>query len=416
MHHLNLLPYLLLLFVTFVLCAEDYYRVLDVDKSASGRDIKRAYRTLSKKYHPDKNPGNDSAHQKFVQISEAYETLSDSSLRKVYDQYGHEGLENHKRGGQGGGGHHDPFDLFSRFFGGGGDFGGGGGQRKGPDMEVKMYLPLRDFYNGKEQEFTVEKQQICEDCEGSGSADGVVDTCSKCNGRGMVVQRHQLAPGMFQQVQMQCDKCGGQGKSIKHVCKVCQGAKTLRKPITLVADIERGTPKGTRLVFENEADESPDWVAGNMVVVLLEKEPELSQEEGARTDGTFFRRKDRDLYWKEVLSLREAWMGGWSRNLTHLDGHTVRLGRKRGEVVQPFQMETVSGQGMPVHHEGHLHEHHDGDEFGKLHVEYTVVLPDQMDKAMEKDFWALFEKWKSKKGVDLLYDSGRPSHSIHDEL
>ena len=411
---LTLIPYLLFLILPLALCADDYYKLLGIDKSASDRDIKRAYKTLSKKYHPDKNPGNESAQAKFVQVSEAYEALSDQTMRKIYDQYGHDGLENHKRGGQGGG-HHDPFDLFSKFFGGGGHFGGGGGQRRGPDMEVKMYLPLRDFYNGRETEFTVEKQQICEDCDGSGSADGVVETCSDCKGRGMVIQRHQLAPGMFQQVQMQCGKCGGQGKSIKHVCPLCKGAKTVRRPETFTATLEKGMPKGQRLVFENEADESPDWIAGNMIVVVLEKEPELSEEPGARTDGTFFRRKDQDLYWKEVLSLREAWMGDWTRNITHLDGHTVQLGRKRGEVVQPLTMESMSGEGMPIYHEGHVHEHGDGEDFGKLNVQYTVVLPDEMEKGMEKEFFALFEKWRSKKGVDLFADSGRPAPS-HSEL
>jgi DnaJ-related protein SCJ1 len=94
----------------------------------------------------------------------------------------------------------------------------------------------------------------------------------------------------------------------------------------------------------------------------------------------------------------------------------VQLGRKRGEVVQPMQMETIPEQGMPIYHEGHLHEQHEGEEYGKLFVEYTVVLPDQMEKSMEKDFWALFEKWRSKKGVDLFKDSGRPASTSHDEL
>lgn len=407
-----LILHVLLLLLPLALCAEDYYRLLGLDKSCSDRELKRAYRALSKKFHPDKNPGNESAHEKFVQVAEAYEALSDQATRKIYDQYGHEGLANHKRGGQGGG-HNDPFDLFSRFFGGGGHSGGGGGQRKGPDSQVNLHLPLRDFYNGREMEFTVEKQQICDDCEGSGSADGVVETCNKCGGRGAVVQKHMLAPGIFQQVQMQCGQCGGQGKSIKHACPVCKGAKVVRRPVTLTATVEKGMPKGTRLIFENEADEHPDHVAGNMIVVLLEKEPELSQEDGARTDGTFFRRKERDLYWKEVLSLREAWMGGWTRNITHLDGHVVQLSRKRGEVVQPLAMDGVQGQGMPVWHDGHLHEHHDGEEHGKLYVEYTVVLPDEMDKVMEKDFWAVWEKWRVKKGVDLHKDSGRPTR---DEL
>jgi DnaJ-related protein SCJ1 len=215
---------------------------------------------------------------------------------------------------------------------------------------------------------------------------------------------------------MQCDQCGGQGKSIKHACPVCGGAKVVRRPVTLTATIEKGVPKGMRLIFENEADEHPDHVAGNLNVILLEKDPELSEQEGARTDGTFFRRKDADLYWKEVLSLREAWMGGWTRNITHLDGHIVQIGRQRGEVVQPFMMEGVNGEGMPVWHDGHLHEHHEGGEHGKLYVEYTVVLQDQMESGMEKEFWALWEKWRAKKGVDLGKDSGRPPAKAKDEL
>ena len=416
MHLTILILHFLLLLIPLALCAEDYYRVLGLDKSCSDRDLKRAYKTLSKKYHPDKNSGNESAHEKFVQVAEAYETLSDATTRKIYDQYGHDGVQNHKRGGAGGGQHHDPFDLFSRFFGGGGHFGGGGGGvRKGPDLEMKMYIPLRDFYNGRDIEFSFEKQQICDDCEGSGSADGQVETCNKCGGKGVVVQKHMLAPGIFQQVQAHCDQCGGQGKRIKHPCPVCNGAKVVRRPTTLTAVVEKGMPKGAKLVFENEADEHPDHVAGNLYVVLLEKDPELTAEDGSRNDGTFFRRKDADLYWKEVLSLREAWMGGWTRNLTHLDGHAVQLGRQRGQVVQPMMIETVSDQGMPHWHDGHLHEEHE-DGHGKLYVEYTVILPDQMEGGMEKDFWALWEKWRAKRGVDLAHDSGRPLPSIKDEL
>ncbi|GAD99603.1 DnaJ domain protein, putative [Paecilomyces variotii No. 5] len=395
----------LLLLLPLSLCAEDYYKILGLDKSASERDIKKAYRTLSKKYHPDKNPGDETAQKRFVEIAEAYETLSVSSTRKIYDQYGHEGLKEHQQGG--GPRAHDPFDLFSRFFGGGGHFGHAGGHRKGPDMEVRLDLPLRDFYTGKEVEFSIDKQQICETCEGSGSADGHVETCDKCGGRGVIIQKHMLAPGMFQQVQMHCDKCGGKGKTIKKPCSVCHGNRVVRKSVQVSATVEPGMDKGTRMVFENEADESPDWVAGDLIVILGEKEPELGANDEERTDGTFFRRKGKDLFWKEVLSLREAWMGEWSRNITHLDGHIVHLGRKRGEVVQPKSVETVKGEGMPVYHDGHLEEHND-DDVGSLYVEYTVVLPDQMESGMEKDFHALWEKWRKKNGVDLGKDSGRP--------
>lgn len=362
---------------------------------------------------------NESAKQKFVDIAEAYEVLSTSSTRKIYDQYGHEGLEQHKKGGSHGGHSGDPFDLFSRFFGGGGHSGHGGGHRKGPDMEVKMSIPLRDFYNGREIEFSVEKQHICESCEGTGSADGKVETCDKCGGRGLVIQKHMIAPGMYQQVQTHCDKCAGKGKSIKKPCPVCHGQRVVRKPTTLTADIEPGMSKGTRLTFENEADESPDWVAGDLILILAEEEPQLGADDGERTDGTFFRRKGKHLFWKEVLSLREAWMGEWTRNLTHLDGHVVQLSRKRGEVVQPLAVETVAGEGMPIYREGHLHDFNDaegdGEEYGDLLVEYTVVLPDQMESGMEKDFHALWQKWMRKNGVDLLKDSGRPVPSVDEE-
>jgi DnaJ-related protein SCJ1 len=355
--------------------------------------------------------GDDSAREKFVEIADAYDVLSTSTLRKVYDQYGHDGVEQHRKGGTAGGSH-DPFDLFSRFFGGGGHSGHAPGHRRGPDMEVRAALPLRDFYTGREINFLVEKQQICDSCEGTGSKDHVVHTCDRCSGRGMVIQKHMLAPGMFQQVQMACDACGGKGKKIKNPCPVCAGNRVVRKEIETSASIEPGMDKGTRLVFENEADESPDWIAGDLIVILDEKEPEMGVSEEERTDGTFFRRKGRDLFWKETLSLREAWMGGWTRDITHLDGHVVRLGRGRGQVVQPLAVETVRGEGMPFYSDGHLHDQKEGsDEPGNLYVEYTVVLPDQMESGMEKDFHSLWEKWRKKVGVDLAKDSGRPVYS-----
>jgi DnaJ-related protein SCJ1 len=275
-------------------------------------------------------------------------------------------------------------------------------------MEVRVHMALRDFYVGAEHEFKVEKQVICEACSGSGSEDGERDTCGKCRGHGMVVQKHQLAPGIFQQMQMQCDACGGKGSTVKHVCKACGGARVVRAEEAYELHVEPGMPKGVRVNYENEADESPDYEAGDLVVNIVEKAPELSSDEAYRNDGAFFRRKEKDLFWREALSLREAWMGGWQRNITHLDGHVVRLERKRGEMVQPGMVEVVEGEGMPVwRHEG------DGPEFGSLHIEYVVVLPDQMEKGMEKEFFELWEKWRKKKGVDLHKDSGRPAH---DEL
>lgn len=394
---------LLCLLPLIAVCAEDYYKLLGIDKDADERQIKKAYRTLSKKYHPDKNPDDETAQQKFVEVAEAYDVLTDKELRKIYDQYGHEGVKQHQQGGARGGHAHDPFDLFSRFFGGGGHF--RQGQRKGPNMEVRINLPLKDFYTGADHDFKVEKQAICQKCEGSGSEDGQRETCPKCRGQGVVIQKQMLAPGIFQQMQMQCDVCGGAGSTVAHACKACGGARVVREEEAFELHVEPGWPKGARVNFENEADESPDWVAGDLIVHVVEKEPAMGKEEKERTDGAFFRRKDQNLFWREVLSLREAWMGGWTRNLTHLDGHVVPLSRKRGQVVQPGTVEVIEGEGMPIWRHGST-----GDEgFGALHVEYVVVLPDEMDKGMEKDFSDLWEKWRKKKGVDLHKDSGRPT-------
>ncbi|KAK6434182.1 DnaJ-related protein scj1, partial [Oleoguttula sp. CCFEE 5521] len=142
------------------------------------------------------------------------------------------------------------------------------------------------------------------------------------------------------------------------------------------------------------------------------KDPELGVDAKTQTDGTFFRRKGPNLFWREVLSLREAWMGGWTRNLTHLDNHIVQLSRPIGTVVQPGTVEIIANEGMPVWQQGES-----GDlGFGALHVEYLVVLPDQMEKGMGKDFSALWEKWRKKTGVDLGRDSGRPAGGVRVEL
>ncbi len=274
-----------------------------------------------------------------------------------------------------------------------------------------MGIALRDFYNGRTTEFHWEKQQICEECDGTGAADGHVDTCNECNGQGVKIVRHQMAPGMIRQVQVHCDKCGGRGKTIKHKCPVCKGERVVRKVTPVSLTVQRGMADGSRVVFENEADASPDWIAGDLYVTIFESEPSLEKDNPDKVDGVFFRRKDDDLYWREVLSLREALLGDWTRNLTHLDGHIVRLSRKAGEVVQPGAVETVPGEGMPKWHE-------DGDsvyhktEFGNLYVEYTVVLPDLMDNELRKGLTDVFDKYRKKHAVDLHKDSGRPEKPV----
>lgn len=283
-------------------------------------------------------------------------------------------------------------------------------------MEVRLSVPLADFYKGVSHMVEIEKQAICSTCEGSGSKDGKTEQCSKCGGHGMVIQKHMLAPGIFQQIQQPCDQCGGRGQQIKHKCPVCQGTRVVREKEEHEVVVEKGMPKGVRLTYENEADESPDYVAGDLIIQLVEQEPRISDKESERLDGAFFRRRGQDLLWREVLSLREAWMGDWSRNLTHMDGHIVHLSRPRGSVVQPNQIEAVKGEGMPIWQS----DQESGElQYGDLLVEYVVVLPDQMESGMEKEFWNVWDKWRRKKGVQLDKDLGRPEGRVgggHDEL
>ncbi|CAK7274270.1 DnaJ-related protein scj1 [Sporothrix epigloea] len=398
---------LLVSIIQLAFCSEDFYKILGLKRDANDREIKSAYRQLSKKFHPDKNPGDETAKDKFVEVSQAYEALSDPDTRKIYDQYGHDGLRSHQQQG-GGHRHHDPFDIFGRFFGGGGHF-GQPSERRGHNVELRVQITLRDFYNGQTVEFTWDKQEICEHCDGTGAEDKVVDICGRCGGHGIVIQKRMLAPGMFQQIQTHCDQCGGRGKSVKRVCPICQGQRVIRRPTPVSVVIQRGVARDARLVYENEADASPDYVAGDLIVTLSEKEPD-AEDNPDKVDGANFRRRGNDLFWKEIISLREAWMGDWTRNLTHLDGHIVELKRERGQTVQPGHVDTIAHEGMPIWHEDGESVYHK-TEYGNMYIEYIVVLPDQMESGMEKEFWSLWQKWRGKNGVSLHKDSGRPDRS-----
>ncbi|KAH8921763.1 DnaJ-domain-containing protein [Atractiella rhizophila] len=359
----SLLRALLLLFSLSFALAIDYYKVLGLTKTADEKDIKARYRKLSRKYHPDKNPDDKEAEKKFIEVSQAYEILSDPEQRQIYDKYGEEGLKQHSQGG-GHHGFHDPFDVFSRFFGGGGFGGGGHPQRRtGPSVVADIEVDLKDMYAGKSLDFEISRKTICHQCDGSGARKPTdIKTCPHCDGKGVRLIRHQLGPGIFQSMQMQCDKCGGRGRTISHLCPVCRGHRLVQTSNKLTLNVDRGLPEGSEVVFEGEADENPDWDAGDVVVRVRSK----------KMDGGFMR-KETGLYWREALSLDEALLG-FSRNITHLDGHEILL--RRTEVTQPGFVQIVHGEGMPVHH---TMEAHASASHGDLFVEYSIVLPQKVE-------------------------------------
>ncbi|KAG6908330.1 hypothetical protein DXG01_005241 [Tephrocybe rancida] len=337
--------YLLVLFLATLTAAADLYKVLGLHKSASDKDIRYAYKKLSKKYHPDKNKDPD-AGDKFVEIAHAYEVLSDTTKRPIYDQYGEEGLKAHE------GGQHqaNPFDMFQSFF-------GGGHQqqqaRRGPSSVSEFEVPLEDVYKGANIEFRAKKRILCDHCRGSGAAsDSDIHSCSTCGGSGVKLVKQQIFPGMFAQSQVTCNDCGGRGKVIKKQCPHCGGQKVVEHTADYTLEVTPGMPEGHEIVFEGESDESPDWEAGDIILRVR-----------TRKDKGGWRRKESSLYWKETIGVDEALLG-FDRNLTHLDGHIVRLVRKG--VTQPGFVQTIKGEGMPVFEQS---------AHGDLFIEYNVVLP-----------------------------------------
>ncbi|KAH9454042.1 hypothetical protein Pst134EB_014138 [Puccinia striiformis f. sp. tritici] len=376
-HHIHILAIcLLILLTTSDILALDPYKILGVSRQAELADIKRAYRKLSKKWHPDKNPNNEEAHQKFLELSESWEILSDTELREVFDTRGEEGLKRHREGG---GDQGEGFDFFSQFFGGGG---GGGGQgrakknakKKGQTMVTDMEVELEDIYIGRSIDFEISRRVLCPACKGNGARKQTdITECETCGGQGVRIIRHQLGPGIFQQMQMQCDACGGRGQTIKHKCPSCNGHRTVEEVNSLTLDIDRGSPDGHEELFEGEGDEGPGYSPGDVVLRIRIKK---------QADGGF-RRLEENLYWKEVLNLDEALLG-FTRKITHLDGHDLTVSRQT--VTQPGFVEVIEGEGMP---------RHQALGYGDLFIEFSVVFPLEVSGAFRTGLDNLFKPYRT---------------------
>ncbi|CAK7893510.1 dnaJ-related protein Scj1p [[Candida] anglica] len=347
---LSVLAYLL--FAVVVEAAPDYYSILGINKRANEKEIKTAYRQLSKQYHPDKNSSPE-AHDKFVEVGEAYEVLSNKEKRANYDKYGDpEGPQHH--GG--------PGDFFNNMFGGhhGGQH---GGQQRGDNSQLNLNLALSDFFQGKDMDFEVEMVNICTDCTGSGSSDGKKIKCKNCNGGGVVMIRRQLAPGFVQTFQSQCDQCQGKGSIVANPCKVCSGSGAKRGKRKYDVHIPAGFPRDGVQTMEGEGDAYPDIIPGDLHIVFKE---DLSRSWG-------YRRVGNNLYRDEVLTAKEALGGGWERHIPYFDEieTEIKLSRNAQQMVRDGEIEVVQGKGMPFHNADGL----DDDKHGDLFIQYKIVIP-----------------------------------------
>jgi molecular chaperone DnaJ len=258
----------------------DYYALLEVTREASAEDLKKAYRKLAMKYHPDRNPGDKAAEARFKDVSEAYEVLKDDQKRAAYDRFGHAAFE------QGGGASGFDFsgagglgDIFDQMFG---DFSGRGGRsrtRSGADIQVQVEVDLTDAFAGTKTPVRVPTRVACEACKGSGTADGTraADSCTTCNGAGKV----RAQQGFFL-IERTCPTCGGAGRVIRNPCRVCHGAGTVQRERSLQVTIPAGVEDGTRIRLQGEGEAGGQGAAnGDLYVHVAIRQHPLFHREGA---------------------------------------------------------------------------------------------------------------------------------------
>jgi molecular chaperone DnaJ len=366
----------------------DYYEVLGVERNASDGDLKKSYRQLALKFHPDRNPGNQEAEEKFKEASEAYEVLRDANKRKIYDQYGHQGLEG--AGFSGFGGFEDIFssfgDIFEDFFG----FGGGRRSRshvhRGADLRYDMQLTFMEAAFGVEKEIDVEKAETCGECQGTGAAPGTgVETCPQCGGSGQIGR----SQGFFT-VRTTCGHCRGQGQVIANPCHTCRGQGKVMARKKVSVKIPAGVDNGSRLRLTGEGEGGAfGGPPGDLYVFVHAQNHE------------FFKRDDIHVVCQIPISFIQAALGD-NITIPTLKGET-ELGIPKG--TQPGDVFRLRGEGIPSLRNGHR-----GDQI----VQVNVKTPTNLNKkqvALLKEFASL-EAGKFTSKLKSILKSG-PSRAAN---
>jgi molecular chaperone DnaJ len=344
----------------------DCYEVLEVSRTAEFEEIKRSYRKLAVKHHPDKNPGDIEAEARFREIAEAYDIVSDQEKRAAYDRYGHAAFQGAAAGG---GGFHDPFDLFREMFGssGGGNgvfehfFGGGGsggGDGRGSDLRYDLRITLEEAFHGCEKEIELQKLSSCEDCSGSGAAKGAkVSTCSLCRGRGQVV----ASRGFFQ-VAQPCPQCQGAGQTIDKPCRGCAGEGRSERTSRIMLKIPAGIDESSRLRSAGSGEAGVrGGGTGDLYVVIHIREHAIFTRDGS------------DLHCGIPIPFVTAALGG-EVEVPSLSGPVkmkVPAGTQGGSSFR------LKGHGMP-----RLQSHGKGDLHVRLEVEVPTRLNDEQRQAL----------------------------------
>ena len=344
----------------------DYYEILIVQRTATEEEIKKSYRRLAVKFHPDKNPGDKTAEESFKELSEAYEVLNDAQKRAAYDQYGHAAFDPRQRAGRGGGGgFHDPFDIFREVFsqqsGSGGGifddlFGAGSrsnptGALRGADLRYDLEISFDESAHGCEKEISVSKLDACETCGGTGAEKGAhFDNCGTCGGRGQVL----MSRGIFQ-IQQTCPKCEGAGRTIDKPCRTCRGSGQREKTSKITLRIPPGVDTGSRLRSSGNGESGKRGGGpGDLYVIIHVKAHEIFQRDGD------------DLMCEVPINFTTAALGGDIEVPTLSGPAQIKIpsGTQSGTVFR------LRGKGIRnVHGQGH----------GDLHVQVSVEVPAKLN-------------------------------------
>ena len=351
----------------------DYYEVLGVSKGASEDEIKKAYKKMARKYHPDLNPGDKSAEEKFKEVNEAYEVLSDADKRARYDQYGHAGVDpNFGAGGFGGGfdggfDFSDLGDIFGSFFGGG--FGGGrrtnpNAPQRGESIRMAVTISFEEAAFGCEKEVTVERYEACDTCHGSGCAPGTSpEVCPDCHGTGTVQVRRQTPMGVFA-TSSPCPKCGGKGRIIHQPCKDCRGSGMMRKKKTIQASIPAGIDNGQTISIRGQGNAGRNGgPAGDLLITITVRPHEL------------FRREGTSVLCEAPITFTQAVLGA-ELEIPTIDGkvkYTLPEGTQSGTTFR------LKGKGIPS-----INGRGRGDQYVTVYIETPRNLNKEQREALKK--------------------------------
>ena len=346
----------------------DYYEVLGVAKTAANDEIKKAYRKLAMQYHPDRNPGNKEAEDKFKEATEAYEILSDEKKRAQYDQFGFQGVHSdfadaYGRGGfdfssmfGGAGGFGDLDDIFSSFFGGGFSGRGSRGQRRGNDLRHDVTLSLEDAVFGKKMEIKLDKNDICDVCHGTGAEPGTkTQTCPTCGGSGEV----RMVQGFFS-VKRTCSRCNGNGTIVTTPCKNCRGTGTVRKSKTISVNIPKGIEDNTQLRVSGEGEAIGGGVAGDLYLYI-----HVSPHKYYVRDGI-------DLITEVGINIVQATLGA-DILIPTLDNKKVKIKIPAG--TNSGQIFKLKGSGAT-----HINRSGRGDLFVRVNIDVSAKLTSEEKK------------------------------------